>query len=215
MTGSGTGGASRRTVLKRTLWVIGLSVSAILGVALTGFVGLVNSASLIMAPPGTALPGDLSQDAAPRHDAGKPTVAVLLGDTRTEAADFLAPYATFAESGAYNVYAVAASRATRTLAGGIDVVPQLTFAELAARAPHGPDVIVVPAISHINSPENAAIVDWLRASSEGRTLFAWCAGAEVLAASGVIDGRPATTHWARIDGFEGTYPASMLMPLAA
>jgi hypothetical protein len=53
-------------------------------------------------------PMRLGEDvAAPtlRCDPGKPTIAVVLGNTRTEATDFLAPYAMFAESEAYNVLA--------------------------------------------------------------------------------------------------------------
>ena len=30
-------------------------------------------------------------------------------------------------------------------------------------------------------------------------LFSWCVGAEVLAASGLIDGKTVTTHWGDID----------------
>jgi AraC family transcriptional activator FtrA len=125
--------------MKRTLWVIGLSLSAFVGIFLTGLIGLLASASHIMASPDAAEVAAVAPAQAPRHDPTKPTVAVVLGDTRTEATDFLAPYAMFAASGAYNVYAVADSPAVRTLAGGVDVVPQLTFAELDARTGGGPD----------------------------------------------------------------------------
>lgn len=193
--------------MKRALWIVGLSLSALAGVALTGLVGLVNSATLIMSSPEATQLEQVVAAPAPVLDPAKPTVAVLLGNTRTEATDFLAPYAMFAESGAYNVYAVADSREARTLAGGIDVVPQLTFAELEVRVPGGPDVIVVPAIDHIESPLNVAVLDWLRRHGNGPTLFSWCVGAEVLAASGLVDGRPVTTHWGDIDGLERAYPA--------
>jgi transcriptional regulator GlxA family with amidase domain len=199
-----TGPAS---VKKRALWVIGLSLSALVGVALTGTVGLVTSAGLIMAAPDPAQLAAVAPASVAAPDPAKPTVAVVLGNTRTEATDFLAPYALLAESGAYNVYAVADSRDARTLAGGVDVIPQLTFAELVARDADGPDVIVVPAITHIESPENASVLEWLRAQRDGATLFSWCVGAEVLAASGLVDGRPVTTHWGDIDGLEEAYPA--------
>lgn len=193
--------------MKRALWIIGLSLSALASVALTGLVGLVSSAGLIMAPPEGARTARADTAPPPLHDPTKQTVAVLLGDTRTEATDFLAPYSMFAEAGGYNVYAVASSRAARTLAGGVDVIPQLTFAELAQRVPDGPDVIVVPAITAIKSPANAPVLDWIRRNREGATLFSWCMGAEVLAATGLIDGRPATAHWGDIDGLEGAYRA--------
>ena len=199
-----TGSTSAR---KRTLWIIGLALSALVGVALTGTVGLVQSASIIMAGPDPVRLAPIMAAPVEAPAPAKPTVAVVLGNTRTEATDFLAPYAMFAESGAYNVYAVADSREARTLAGGVDVIPQLTFAELASRVADGPDVIVVPAITHIGAPENASVLDWLREPRDGATLFSWCVGAEVLAASGLIDGRPVTTHWGDIDGLEQAYPA--------
>jgi transcriptional regulator GlxA family with amidase domain len=193
--------------MKRSLWILGLSASALAGLALTGIVGLVSSARLIMAAPDPARLAAVVAAPAPRHDPARPTVALVLGDTRTEATDFLAPYAMFAESGAYNVYAVADSREPRTLAGGVDVVPQLSFAELDERVPDGPDVILTPAITGIESAENAPILAWLRQHRDGATLFSWCAGAEVLAASGLIDGRSVTTHWEDIDHLAARYPA--------
>src|SRR5919202_6460769 len=120
----------------------------------------------------------------------------------------VSPYAMFAASGAYNVYAVAESRAVRTLAGGVDVVPQFSFSELAAQLHRSPDIIVVPAMTAIGSPENVAVLDWLRRNGHDQTLlFSWCAGAEVLAESGLIDGKTVTTHWGDINGFERAYPA--------
>ena len=194
--------------MKKALLIAGYTLSALLAVALVGFTGLVRSSDRIMAPPPPTQVAAVAPGPAPDHDAGKPTVAVLLGNTRTEATDFLAPYAMFAESGAYNVYAVAESRAVRTLAGGVDVVPQLSFAELEARLGRSPDIVVVPAILHIGSPENAPVLDWLRQQGRERTtLFSWCTGAEVLAASGLIDGETVTTHWGAIGKLERAYPA--------
>src|SRR5262249_38468343 len=104
-----------------------------------------------------------------------------------ESTDFLGPYAMFAESGRYNVYAVAESRRLRTLTGGLDVIPQLSFKDLFERLPHGPDVIVIPAMVNATSPENRPILDWLRRQARGSTLlFSWCEGAEVLAAAGLL-----------------------------
>ena len=194
--------------MKTSLWIIGYTLSALLAIVVAGYIGIVRSAALIMAPAPEALAAAVVPQPAPRYDAGKPTVAVMLGNTRTEATDFLTPYAMFAESGAYNVYAVAESRAVRTLAGGVDVVPQFSFAELAARLQHSPDIIVVPAMTAIGSPENAPVLDWLRQNGRDQTLlFSWCAGAEVLAASGLIDGKTVTTHWGDIQAFERSYPA--------
>jgi transcriptional regulator GlxA family with amidase domain len=198
----------KSTRMKKARWIIGYTLAALLMVALVAFVGLIRSSGRIMAPASAARVATVAPAPAPGYDATKPTVAILLGNTPTEATDFLAPYAMFAASGAYNVYAVADSRAARTLAGGVEVVPQLSFAELAARLGQSPDIVVVPAILHIGSPENAPVLDWLRGQDRERTtLFSWCAGAEVLAASGLIDGETVTTHWGDIAKLERAYPA--------
>src|SRR6267142_2651860 len=143
--------------MKRALRIMGYSLSALLAIALVGLIGLVSSVGLIMAPARAAQAAAVAARPTLDHDPGKPTVAILLGNTRTEATDFLVPYAMFAESGAYNVYAVAESRTVRTLAGGVDVVPQVSFEELAARLGGGPDIIVVPAITDIESSQNAPV----------------------------------------------------------
>ena len=45
-----------------------------------------------------------------------------------------------------------------------------------------------------------------RAIRPGTRLVSICTGAFVLAATGVLDGRPATTHWAYADAFRRLYP---------
>jgi transcriptional regulator GlxA family with amidase domain len=63
-------------------------------------------------------------------------------------------------------------------------------------------------MTEIKSPQNGPVLDWLRQHGHGQTiLFSWCSGAEVLAASGLIDGKSVATHWGDIDGFERAYPA--------
>ena len=194
--------------MKKFLWIVGYVVFITLAVALTGTIGITKSVEVSMSPAPDALAATVIPLPAPPYDASKPTVVIVLGNSLTEATDFLGPYAMFAASGAYNVYAVAASRTLRTLTGGLDVVPQLSFAELATQLPSVPDIIVVPAMTDIKSPQNGPVLDWLRQHGHGQTiLFSWCSGAEVLAASGLIDGKSVATHWGDIDGFERAYPA--------
>jgi AraC family transcriptional regulator, transcriptional activator FtrA len=144
---------------------------------------------------------------APGYDAAKPTVVVVLGNELSEVTDVLGPYATFAESGLYNVYTVAETRLVRTLTGGLDIIPHFSFAELKQQLGHSPDIVVVPAMISATSPQNQPVLTWLRQQSKaGSLMFSWCFGAEVLAAAGLLDGKPATTHWGDIDGLEKTYP---------
>src|SRR5262245_20686291 len=120
----------------------------------------------------------------------------------------LAPYALFAESGVYNVYTVAATHDLRSLTDGLDIVPHYSFAELETRLGHSPDIVVVPAIPNIHAAQNQPVIDWIKYQAKQPTmLFSWCMGAEVLAASGVLDGKAATAHWGGIDQLERAYPA--------
>ena len=135
--------------MKKAAWIIGYTLAALLAVALAGTFGIIKSGNFTAAPLPEALAAAVVPGPAPSYDGGKPTVAVLLGNTPTEATDFLVPYAMFVESGAYNVYAVAETRAVRTLAGGVDVVPQVSFAELTAKLHGSPDIIVVPAMLNV------------------------------------------------------------------
>ena len=150
--------------------------------------------------------GELS--APPRHDPEKPTAVVVLDEEGSEVTDVLAPYEVLSESGAFNVYAAAPGREAVTLSGGLDVLPQLSLAELDRRlGGEDPDVIVVPAMWGVGSAEHRPVAEWLRKHAEGTgTLMSVCDGAEVLADAGLLDGRRATANWANIDRWEGRYP---------
>ena len=87
---------------------------------------------------------------------------------------------------------------------------------------HGPELIaqadtVVVAGVHgtaaVTRGENEpAVAAALAARRPGARLMSICTGAFVLAAAGLLDGRPATTHWAWADTFRGLFPAVDLRP---
>ncbi len=59
----------------------------------------------------------------------------------------------------------------------------------------------------------ARIVAWLRdIAPRARRVTSVCSGAYVLAEAGLLDGRRATTHWARSDDFARRYPKVRLEP---
>jgi transcriptional regulator GlxA family with amidase domain len=79
------------------------------------------------------------------------------------------------------------------------------------------DTVIVPGINHGPSltdgtigPEIAAAL--LAARERGARVMSICTGAFVLAAAGLLDGRPATTHWYHADLFRRLYPLVRLDP---
>jgi transcriptional regulator GlxA family with amidase domain len=72
------------------------------------------------------------------------------------------PYEVFADTGAFNLYTVAEQRRSVPLTGGVDLIPDLSFADLEKRLPTGPDVIVVPQLNDAGEPSAYPIVQWLQ-----------------------------------------------------
>ncbi|KZB86076.1 DJ-1/PfpI family protein [Amycolatopsis regifaucium] len=143
------------------------------------------------------------------HDPAKPTAVVVVGNEGAVVSDVLAPYEVLATSGAFNVYAVAPEARPVTLTGGLDLVPDLSFADLdRLLSSAAPDVVVVPALPDLGEPTTRPVTEWLRRqSSKGVLLMSVCNGSGVLASAGLLDGRRATAHWTGIDGFDDEFPA--------
>lgn len=78
------------------------------------------------------------------------------------------------------------------------------------------DVVIVSAVgADIDSacPDNAPLYPWLRAHYErGATIAGVCAGAALVAEAGLLDGRPATTHWGVAEACRRRYPAVCWLP---
>ncbi|WP_141502116.1 DJ-1/PfpI family protein [Paenibacillus luteus] len=143
----------------------------------------------------------------PVYDSQKPTVAIMLGDEKTEAIDFMAPYELFAASESFNVYAIAPEKRATTLTGGLKVMPHYSYVELDEMLKKEPDVIVIPFIPPGSEKGQQAVRDYLiKHSTEKTILLSICNGAENLASTGLLDGLSATTHWGDIGGVEKRYP---------
>jgi transcriptional regulator GlxA family with amidase domain len=96
--------------------------------------------------------------------------------------------------------------------------PVMTNADFEVAVRHGPealrtaDAVVVPAFApdrvapELDPPVAAA----LREIRPGTRLMSICTGAFVLAATGLLDGRPATTHWLLADHFRRWFPKVLL-----
>lgn len=208
--GSGECGDTARRPARKRLSTIGkvagallLAIAVPVGVAAPGVKDA--RAYLYTEPPGQVPAA--SFDAPDRHDPGKPTAVVVLGNEGTNAADTLPPFEVLAASEAFNVYTVAPRRQLVPLVGGLDLVPDLSFAQLDRLLDGPPEMIVVPQIEDEPAP-HSPIISWLddQRRSGSPLLVSVCVGAEILAEAGYLDGRPATSHWLGLIGLRRSHP---------
>jgi hypothetical protein len=97
-------------------------------------------------------------------------------------------------------------RGLRTLLDSVSRHPSITAAEVAA-----PDLVVVPGLDDdlaASFSENRRWVSWLTTwHAAGARIAGSCTGAFLVADAGLLDGRPATTHWMFADELRRRYPA--------
>jgi transcriptional regulator GlxA family with amidase domain len=89
---------------------------------------------------------------------------------------------------------------------GFTVVPDHGLEQLAIA-----DTVIVPGIHRGGPVTDGTLATDVRdalvaAAARGARIVSICTGASVLAAAGLLDGRPAATHWAWADRIGGLYP---------
>jgi transcriptional regulator GlxA family with amidase domain len=138
-----------------------------------------------------------------KHDAhSKPTVEVgiILFDG-VEIIDFTGPYEVFGQAG-FGVTTLTVDGKPVTTAMGLVVTPDRAFAD----APNY-DVLVVPGGDVREAQKNRAILDFIRAqSAPAKHVLSVCTGASIIAATGLLDGKQATTFHRALDRMRAQYP---------
>ncbi|AUS78728.1 DJ-1/PfpI family protein [Actinoalloteichus sp. AHMU CJ021] len=109
------------------------------------------------------------------------------------ALDLIGPYEVLAGHPELTTHFVAERTGPVACDSGAVLHADTTLAELP-----DPDVIVVPGSGHWRPAlENDALIAWLAAAHPtARWTTSVCTGSTLLAAAGLLTGRPATTHWA-------------------
>src|SRR5436305_8686041 len=98
----------------------------------------------------------------------------------------------------FRLYTVSDKTDPITAGGGMKIVPNYTFADAPA-----PKVIVIPA----QSEPSAAMLKWIRESTKNTDVtMSVCTGAFVLAKSGLLSGKWATTFHAAFGTFAMQFP---------
>ena len=134
--------------------------------------------------------------------------AVAIGPG-TNVIDLAGPWEVFQDSGfdgsssgRFKLFTVAADTSTIEASGGLAIQPHYSYD--SAPDPH---VVVIPA--HASTEQT---LDWLRdVGRRAQLVMSVCTGAFVLARTGLLDGKTATTHHGSYDDFEAAFPAIKLI----
>jgi len=119
--------------------------------------------------------------------------------------DFCGPWEVFQDvnipsrhDAPFRLYTVAETTAPIRASGGMRIVPDYTLANAPA-----PKVIVIPA----QSEPSAAVLEWIRKSTKNTDVtMSVCTGAFVLAKTGLLSGKTATTFHAAFAPFALQFP---------
>ncbi|WP_243700131.1 DJ-1/PfpI family protein [Paracoccus versutus] len=146
------------------------------------------------APPVPASETAAMLDALQPSRKRRPVIAVIGLNDATETTDYVVPTGILRRADVADVLMLAAGPGPVHLYPALNAVePDATIAEFDAAHPDGADYVIVPAMSRDDDP---AVLAWLRQQSDkGAIVIAVCAGAKVVGAAGLLDGRRATTHW--------------------
>jgi len=94
-----------------------------------------------------------------------------------------------------HVFTLACENREITCAKGLRVLPHETWETAPAM-----DVLVYPGGRGTRAElADDAVLDWMRGIASQAVVASVCTGSLVLAAAGLLDGRPATTHWGSLE----------------
>ena len=159
--------------------------------------------------PGAATAPDANKPSALANPLKPPTqgsipVAFLISEGAV-IIDFCGPWEVFRDVNIpgrqdhpFRLYTVAETTAPIRAGGGMKIVPDYTIANAPA-----PKVIVIPA----QSEPSAAVLEWIRKSTKNTDVtMSVCTGAFVLAKTGLLSGKAATTFHAAFNSFSMQFP---------
>lgn len=135
----------------------------------------------------------------------RPLIAIVGINDATETTDYLMPYGILQRADIADVVALATDAGPISLYPALKVEPQATVAAFDRQNPEGADYVIVPAMSRDDDP---VVLQWIRRQAQkGAIVIGVCAGAKVVAESGLLDGRRATTHWYYLKEMREKHPS--------
>jgi transcriptional regulator GlxA family with amidase domain len=126
-------------------------------------------------------------------------------------ADLAARLSGMAAARVFDVRLAGLDSSTVSCRDGVTLHPSVAAANVTA-----PDLVVVPGLDDdlaASFAGNRGWVPWLaRWHAAGARIASSCTGAFLVADAGLLDGRPATTHWMFADELRRRYPAVRVTP---
>jgi putative intracellular protease/amidase len=184
------------------------------GIGIAGIFGVVGGTwllSLPAAPAETAAPPIDKQETDALLAALKPSkrqrplIAIIGINDATETTDYLMPYGVLRRADVAEVTLLATNPGPVHLFPVLTVEPQATIAQFDAQHPDGADYVIVPAMSRDDDP---AAVAWITAqAAKGALIIGVCAGAKVVASTGLLDSKRGTTHWYYLEELRKKHPS--------
>jgi putative intracellular protease/amidase/YHS domain-containing protein len=131
----------------------------------------------------------------PAH--GNIPVAFLISDGAV-IIDFCGPWEVFLNAGMFDLHTVAETPKSIRATGGMKILPNYTFENAPA-----PKILVIPA----QNGHSPATLDWIRKATKNTDVtMSVCTGAFLLAKTGLLTGRSATTNHDSYDGLAMAFP---------
>jgi putative intracellular protease/amidase len=191
---------------KRLVLWSGLGVAALLATIGTAWIfSLPPTPDVSAAPPIAKEEVDATLAALKPPKRKRPLIAVIGLNDATETTDYLMPYGILRRAAVADVVALATEPGPMTLYPAFKVMPDMTVADFDTRHPNGADYVIVPAMSRDDDP---AVLQWIRnQAAKGAIIVGVCAGAKIVGAAGLLDGKRATTHWYYLDELRKKHPA--------
>ena len=145
----------------------------------------------------------------PQSDVGTLTVGVVLFDD-VEVLDFAGPFEVFSVAGnltegsitCVTVAERADANAPIKARGGLKIVPDYTLND----APHLEILVIPGGYGTRREVANPRLIGWIKRRAADATLTtSVCTGSFLLAETGILAGKTATTHWASVERMQETY----------
>ncbi|MFD2414912.1 DJ-1/PfpI family protein [Amycolatopsis pigmentata] len=147
------------------------------------------------------------------HDQSARSVGILAFDSM-EILDYAGPYDVFNVANTisgkptFSVHAIGVKPGPIVGRGDFAVLPPTTITECTP-----PDILIVPGGPGTGPlVKDTEVIDWVRSAAENAELVvSVCTGALVLAAAGLLENRPATTHHWAFEELQSLTPSTTII----